>query len=80
MKGGHHMNKMLQYQLSKDYCCTPEEVSGRENIFTVYSPLEERRKFGENSECFLKICAVNGKLLHRQGGYNFCLPGKIREV
>ncbi|MGN0636907.1 MAG: GNAT family N-acetyltransferase [Huintestinicola sp.] len=57
------MNKTLQYQLSRDYCCTPEEVSGRENIFTVYTPLEGRRKFGKNSECFLKICAVNGKIL-----------------
>lgn len=57
------MNKTLCRQLSLDYCCTPEEVSGRENIFTVYSPHEERRKFGERGECFLKIAAVNGKLL-----------------
>ncbi|MBP0957219.1 MAG: GNAT family N-acetyltransferase [Oscillospiraceae bacterium] len=57
------MNKTLQLQLSKDYCCTPEEVCGRENIFTVCSPLEGRRKFQEKSGCFLKICAVNGKIL-----------------
>lgn len=57
------MNKTLTYQLSRDYCCTPEEVLSRENIFTVYSPLEGRRKFQEKEGCFLKICAVNGKLL-----------------
>lgn len=57
------MNKTLQYQLSEDYCCTLQDVSTNENIFTVYSPREGRRKFQENSECFLKICAVNGKLL-----------------
>lgn len=63
MKGDIHMNKTLIYQLSEDYCCTPEEVTARENIFTVYSPREGRRKFKEKSGCFLKICAVNGKLL-----------------
>lgn len=57
------MNKTLQIQLSKDYCCTPEEAVGRDNIFTVYTPLEGRRKFQEKGECILKICAVNGKLL-----------------
>lgn len=63
MKGDIHMNKTLHYQLSRDYCCTPEEVLSRENIFTIFTPLEGRRKFQEKSECFLKICAVNGKLL-----------------
>ena len=76
------MNKILCRQLSFDYCCTPEEVGSRENIFTVFSPLEGRRKFGEREKCFLKIAAANGKLLftgrddvislcrERYGGYD----------
>ena len=57
------MNRTLQKQLSVDYCCTPDEVLSAENIFTVYSPQDGRRKFEDNSKCFLKLAAVNGKLL-----------------
>lgn len=58
-----YMNDILKTQLAFDYCCTPEDVSGNKNIFTVYSPQTDRRKFNEAGECFLKIAAINGKLL-----------------
>lgn len=57
------MNDILKTQLAFDYCCTPEDVAGNKNIFTVYSPHNDRRKFNEGKECFLKITAINGKLL-----------------
>ncbi len=57
------MNDILKTQLAFDYCCTPEDVSDDKNIFTVYSPHADRRKFNEAEDCFLKITAINGKLL-----------------
>ena len=57
------MNGILCRQLALDYCCAPEELLSRGNVFTEYRPLEGRRRFQEQKECFLKIAAVNGKLL-----------------
>lgn len=57
------MNGMLCRQLALDYCCGPEEILAGGNVFTEYRPLEGRRRFREGEECFLKIAAVNGKLL-----------------
>lgn len=56
------MNSILVNQLATDFCCTAEDVSSKENVFTVYTPRPGRRIFKEG-ECFLKIAAVNGKLL-----------------
>ncbi len=56
------MNDILARQLAIDFCCTAGEVRSRENVFSVYTPLPGRRIFKEG-ECFLKIAAVNGKLL-----------------
>lgn len=39
-----------------------DAVTSRENIFTVYTPLQGRRIF-EEGECFLKIACINGKIL-----------------
>ncbi len=57
------MQDILSIQLSIDYCCSPEQVRDHENHFTIYTAQEGRRKFQEQAECFLKIAAVNGKLL-----------------
>lgn len=57
------MNDILAAQLADDFCCTPAEVMSRENIFTVYSPREGRRRFQEKPPCPLKIASVHGKLL-----------------
>ena len=57
------MNDVLCRQLALDYCCSPEEVRGSGNVFTVFRPLGGRRRYQEPKECFLKIAAVNGKLL-----------------
>ena len=57
------MNEILCRQLALDYCCSPEEVRARENVFTAFRPLEGRRRFQEQADCALKIAAVNGKLL-----------------
>lgn len=57
------MEELLNVQLAKDFCCTPEQVISRENIFTIYRKLEGRRRFQEQEECFLKIACVHNKLL-----------------
>lgn len=56
------MNEILKKQLAIDFCCTPEMVESRENIFTEYHAQDGRRIFKE-SECFLKVASVQGKLL-----------------
>ena len=72
------MNSILQKQLALDYCCRQEDISSRGNRFTVFRRLNGQRRFDDNAvtddivtdgivtdggECFLKIAAVNGKLL-----------------
>lgn len=56
------MNEILKKQLAIDFCTTSEMVVSKENIFTEYQPLAGRRIFKE-SECFLKVASVQGKLL-----------------
>lgn len=57
------MNKILCSQLAADFCCTAEEVADSANHFTVYTPLDGRRRYHEDNDCFLKIAVVNGKIL-----------------
>lgn len=57
------MNEVLVRQMAADYCCTETQVADRENHYTVHRFLEGRRRYEESSECFLKVAAVNGKLL-----------------
>ncbi len=57
------MNKILCEQLAIDYCCTPEDILDDKNHFTKHEFLPGRRKFREDEECFLKIAAINGKVL-----------------
>ena len=57
------MNAILCRQLALDYCCTPEEILDGANHFTEYRRMDGRRRFQEGTDCFLKIAAVNGKLL-----------------
>lgn len=56
------MNQILAKQLAIDFCCTEEMVLNRENIFTEYKAQEGRRIFRE-SECYLKVASVQGKIL-----------------
>lgn len=56
------MNSILKKQLAIDFCCTVEMVESKENIFTEYQALPGRRIFKE-SECFLKIAIVSGKIM-----------------
>ncbi len=55
--------RTLAMQLSLDYCCTADEVLSAENIFTVYCARDGRRRFDGGDDCFLKIAAINGKLM-----------------
>lgn len=55
------MADMLAKQLALDYCCAPKEVTGGENNFHVFSPLDGRRRFDGDRP--LKLAAVSGKLL-----------------
>lgn len=57
------MNDILCGQLARDYCCGRDEILDTKNHFTEYRPLEFRRRYHEKEECFLKIAAVNGKVL-----------------
>lgn len=57
------MNDILKIQLAADYCCEMQHVADGENHFTVWQPLDGRRRFDENDDCALKIAVVGGKLL-----------------
>ena len=57
------MNDILRKQLSLDYCCTEEDVESSSNVFTLYVPLEGRRRYRNDLVRPLSICAVNGKLM-----------------
>ncbi len=57
------MNSILCRQLSEDLCCTVEEVSDKNNHFTVYEKRDGRRVYREKDDVFLKIAVVNSKLL-----------------
>lgn len=51
-------------QLSIDYCCSIEDVrDGKKNVFTVFKPLEGRRRFNSKDDVFLQAVSVKGKLL-----------------
>ena len=54
---------ILHRQLAADYCCRPEDVADTKNHFSIYQPLEERRKWQNQQDCYLKIAVINGKLL-----------------
>lgn len=55
--------EILLSQLADDFCCTREELSGSENVFNPYTPREDRRKWGKDVPCFLKIACFENKLL-----------------
>ena len=59
----HSMNEIFMNQLALDFCCSPREAADEKNHFTVYSPLEGRRRFREEEDCCLKMAVVGGKLL-----------------
>lgn len=50
-------------QLALDYCLESEDVLDADHHFTEHMRKTGRRRFLEEQECFLKIAAVNGKLL-----------------
>ena len=54
---------ILHRQLAADYCCRPEDVADTKNHFSTYQPLEGRRKWQNQKDCYLKIAVINGKLL-----------------
>ncbi len=56
------MNEILTRQLAIDFCTDVDSVLSKANIFTEYKRREGRRIFQEK-ECYLKIAAVNGKIL-----------------
>lgn len=57
------MHPLLAKQLSLDYCCSVADVEDYCNHFTVYTPLEGRRRFDGETTAFLKVAALNGKIL-----------------
>ena len=57
-------SNLVYRQLALDYCCDTDELkNGKENIFTIYKPLEGRRRFKEKDEVALKIISVKGRLV-----------------
>ena len=58
------MNDILCRQLALDYCCTEEQVRDTKDHFMIYRPLEGRRRFHDDDDCYLKIAVVNGKVLY----------------
>lgn len=57
------MNGILAKQLSIDYCCSVYDVTGKRNVFTVFEPLDGRRRWKDDGDRPFSMCAVNGKLL-----------------
>ena len=57
------MNTVLIRQLSLDYCCSEQEILDPKNIFTVYRPIDGRRRFPGDNDTFLKAAVFHGKLL-----------------
>ena len=57
------MNPILVNQLSIDYCCAEADILDERNHFTEFFPHPDRRRYDDPDDCFLKICAVNSKLL-----------------
>ncbi len=58
------MNDILCHQLALDYCCTEEEVRDEKDHFMIYKPMDGRRRFQNDDECFLKIVVANNKVLY----------------
>lgn len=54
--------KRLEQQLAIDYCCTDEEMRTGRNQFRVYRPLEGRRRFRADDDCFLKVISYRNRL------------------
>ncbi len=51
-------------QLALDYCCSIEDIRDRtENVFTVFRPLEGRRRFNDKDDVFFQAVSIKGKLL-----------------
>ena len=57
------MNPILVKQLSIDYCCAEADVLDGKNHFTEFIPHPDRRRYDDPGDCYLKICALNSKLL-----------------
>ena len=57
------MREILARQLAADYCCSLQDVTDQANHYNRHFLHEDRRRFQEGKECFLKICVVNGKVL-----------------
>lgn len=57
------MNEILCKQMAIDYCCTTEDILDPDNHFTIYEKLPGRRVSDKETEYFLKIAVINGKLL-----------------
>ncbi|MBQ5342452.1 MAG: GNAT family N-acetyltransferase [Oscillospiraceae bacterium] len=55
--------EVLTEQLALDYCCSEADVRSDKNVFTVFTPLEGRRRYRNDLYRPLSICAVNGKLM-----------------
>lgn len=56
------MNGTLLKQLALDYCCSEEDILGKENVFREFVPLEGRRIFREDDNYF-KAASVGGRIL-----------------
>lgn len=57
------MNSSFIKQIALDYCCPEEWVTDKDNHFMVYKPLPGRRTYQVSDDVFLKVVAMEGKLL-----------------
>lgn len=56
------LKALLYKQIGLDYCCTEAEVKSLRNQFHVFTPLEGRRRFQQDENCFLRVCVMKNKL------------------
>ncbi len=52
----------LYAQLALDYCCSMDQVKGKDNVFTTFEKITGRRRF-DGDDCFFKMASIKGKIL-----------------
>ncbi len=54
---------LVASQLALDYSMPLSSVMDKENHYTLYTPMEGRRRFEDNPDFFLKLAVFNGKVI-----------------
>ena len=54
---------LVASQLALDYSMPLSSVMDKENHYSLYTPMEGRRRFEDNPDFFLKLAVFNGKVI-----------------